>query len=37
VAKAVVGKKLQALNKRGNIDDVVDKLELTGILERQVA
>lgn len=34
VAKAVVGKKLQSLNKRGNIDEIIDKLELTGVLER---
>jgi translation initiation factor RLI1 len=34
VAKAVVGKKLQALDKRGVLDEIVDKLDLEGVLER---
>jgi ATP-binding cassette subfamily E protein 1 len=35
-AEIIVGKKLKAADKRGVYDDVVDKLDLEGVLERKV-
>lgn len=34
VASAIVGKKLQSLDKRGVFDDIVDRLDLGDVLER---
>ena len=34
VANAVVGKKLQALDKRGVKDEIIDLLDLGNVLER---